>query len=108
MTEPKAGTGIDKDKEQAERAKETAGKTTPEPKAAETPDEIVTRIEGNVARMHAASPSGTESIQAEITKDLESLRATAPPPVRAASKSGYHPVDEDEDDEKAKGKKGKG
>ena len=81
-----------------------------ETKTVETADEIVTRIEGNVARMHAASPSGTESIQAEITKDLESLRATAPPdpPARAASKSGYHPVDEDEDDEKAKGKKGKG
>jgi hypothetical protein len=68
----------------------------------DTADTIVTRIEDNVAKMHTASPSGTEAIQAELTADLEKLRATAPPPdppARAAATSHKAKAADDDDDE---------
>jgi hypothetical protein len=76
----------------------------------DTADTIVTRIEDNVARMHTATPSGIESIQAEITTDLEKLRATAPPPdppVARASKAKAADADDDDDEEEDKHSKGK-
>jgi hypothetical protein len=72
---------------------------TPKEEVPDTADTIVTRIEDNVAKMHTASPSGTEAIQAELTADLEKLRATAPPPVKAAATSHKAKAADDDDDE---------
>jgi cell envelope opacity-associated protein A len=78
----------------------------PKEEITETPDEIVTRIEQNVAAMHLATPSGTASLQAAITKDLESLRSTAPPPEPPVARKAK--ADEDEDDDEEDDGKGKG
>jgi hypothetical protein len=75
----------------------------PKEEVPDTADTIVTRIEDNVAKMHTASPSGTEAIQAELTADLEKLRATAPPPdppaTRATTASHKAKAADDDDDE---------
>jgi hypothetical protein len=78
----------------------------PKEEVPDTADTIVTRIEGNVARLHTATPSGIEAIQAEMTTDLEKLRATAPPPARTAVAS-HKAKDDDDDEEEEKHGRGK-
>lgn len=77
----------------------------PKEEVPDTADTIVTRIENNVAKMHTASPSGTEAIQAELTTDLEKLRATAPPPARAAAKTAKADDDDEEEEKHGRGKR---
>ena len=75
-----------------------------------SPDAIVTRIEGLVAQMHDATPSGTLTIQEQMTKELTALRGTAPPPPEAgrAGKTGYSPAKDDDDDDDEEKKAGRG
>ena len=56
---------------QAEKDKQAAAK---EAEVDNSPDAIVTRIEGLVAQMHDATPSGTLTIQEQMTKELKALR----------------------------------
>jgi hypothetical protein len=78
----------------------------PKEEVPDTADTIVSRIEANVAKMHTATPSGIEAIQAEMTTDLEKLRATAPPPARATATS-HKAKDDDDDEEEEKHGRGK-
>jgi hypothetical protein len=80
---------------------------TPKEAVPDTADTIVTRIEDYVARMHTATPSGIEAIQAEITTDLEKLRATAPPPDPPAARASKAKADDEEEEEEDKHSKGK-
>jgi hypothetical protein len=80
---------------------------TPKEEVPDTADTIVTRIEDNVARMHTASPSGTEAIQAEMTADLEKLRATAPPPDPPVARTAKAKTADDDDEEEEKHGRGR-
>ena len=110
MTEPKAGTGQDKDKQQADREKEITEREKVEKaeKAQQEKDDkdphvLLERITSIVAQVRGASPSGTETLNDKLNVELERLRdvigpAKASPQGR--SQSGYHPTDEDDDDDK--------
>ena len=90
---------------QAEKDKQAAAK---EAEVDNSPDAIVSRIEGLVAQMHDATPSGTLTIQEQLTKELTALRGTAPPPPEArANKTGYSPAKDDDDDDDEEKKAGK-
>jgi hypothetical protein len=79
---------------------------TPKEEVPDNADTIVTRIEDNVARLHTATPSGVEAIQAELTTDLAKLRATAPPPDPPVSRKAKAADDDDDDNDKhSKGKR---
>jgi hypothetical protein len=90
---------------QAEKDKQAAAK---EAEVDNSPDAIVTRIEGLVAQMHDATPSGTLTIQEQMIKELTALRGTAPPPPEArANKTGYSAAKDDDDDDDEEKKAGK-
>jgi hypothetical protein len=89
---------------QAQQGKQAAAK---EAEVDNSPDAIVTRIEGLVAQMHDATPSGTLTIQEQMTKELKALRDTAPPDPPARSKTGYSPAKDDDDDDDKEEKAGK-
>ena len=100
------------DKAQHESEKQAAKDKQAAAKEAEvdnSPDAIVSRIEGLVAQMHDATPSGTLTIQEQLTKELTALRGTAPPPPEAgrAGKTGYSPAKDDDDDDDEEKKAGK-
>jgi hypothetical protein len=99
MVDHKAAHEAEKETKEAPAVKEEA--------PPDTADTIVSRIEANVAKLHTATPSGIEAIQAEMTADLEKLRATAPPPVTQAAKASSHKAADDDDEEEEKHGRGK-
>jgi hypothetical protein len=65
----KAKSTDDEDEHKGSKAAET-----PQPLAADTTTSIAVRMTANLANMHAASPSGTSTLQKDLMTDMKALR----------------------------------